>query len=1008
MLRAAWLGHWQAPWGLDRGRRWGDPAWALAALAQAWLLGGREGRWPRLEQAARRPRGPRVLTPPESFHPRPDPAWVARLRHGSPAVPAAQRGPGEDELLAWAWEALLAGDGEPWMAAGSVRFSLAQRLRWIPVLGAVDEAGALQLPPFLEALVPPAFLRLPPGWWDFLLRSLDAEGRLLPEGSLEASLPWPLLQAHGGPLVLGELPEALDPWRSAPWLAHLPDGTWMVDPRVRAWLRGPGASPLGLGPWVPGGLAGGEPPEPALATLLRLHLPETAPDGWQEAIAADLREDFQRPAPPAASGHPVWDRLRMRWGGGPASPAPGYPPWEVGAHPCADPFHWMARGRLADAASDPERGLRAFTLAHAHFQRLGSPGWAERAASNAAYMALLWADLPAHGRWAALRGPLPQPWRDLEAAHLAVVLLEPEVALAQVRALVEAHPEFPQGWGLLASHGLDQERWDLVAEGLARVPDHPFARFLHAALGPLVDPPPPDADPETRLTWEAHRLFRHRTEPEAFWSAWRDCPSQLLRLELGLQVLERSPGQRRAAVLLALQAIADRAGSPRHHRRLTALWPQVGDTELPSPGDLLDRWLQARTSPTWVVWLEAGEVRLLGAGEAPPEGACGRLAREGALPPFPQGDWIWQGFPLQWEGCPVGGVLLAQAPEALPTAPLEPLLLAPWVARLREARPPALSVEEGLLLTDGSEPMATLLRELERVAATELPVLILGPTGSGKELAVRELHRRSGRSGSLVAVNCSAFAEGLLESELFGHTKGAFTGADRERRGAIEAARGGTLFLDEVADLSPRLQSLLLRVLQEREIRRVGSDHAVQVDVRFAAATHRSLEGLAVAGGFRRDLLYRLQGAVLQLPALAARRHEFPHLVPRLVVRAAEAVKRPVPALAPGLAEALARLPWPGNVRELLHALERALLRCEGDTLRAAHLPELEAPLQQARTWEEGTRAFQRRLLLDTLQACRFKVADAAEALGLARPALYAVAKRLGVDLVAARADSRD
>ncbi|GLH73073.1 hypothetical protein GETHLI_15750 [Geothrix limicola] len=475
-------------------------------------------------------------------------------------------------------------------------------------------------------------------------------------------------------------------------------------------------------------------------------------------------------------------------------------------------------------------------------------------------------------------------------------------------------------------------------------------------------------------------------------------------LELGLQVMERVPELRTAADLLALQVIADRAASPRHQRRLAALWPLSEGEADPAPELVFKAWLDERETPIWIVWEEDGQLHSLGSGDPPPEGALSRLAKNGSLAPFLHGSWAWRGYPLIWEGSPVGAVLLGQRADAPPAPALEPLLISPWLARIRARRPVEAVVESGLLLTDGSEPMATILRELDRVAASDLPVLILGPTGSGKELAAGEVHQRSGRSGPLVAVNCSAFAEGLLESELFGHTKGAFTGADRDRRGAIEVAKGGTLFLDEVADLSPRLQSMLLRVLQEREIRRVGSDHALKVDVRFIAATHRSLEDLSRAGAFRRDLLFRLQGAVLNLPALAERRHEFPFLLPRLTLRAAQAVKRPIPALAPGLAQALARLPWPGNVRELLHTLERAILRCEDGILKPRHFPELDTPTLQSRTWDEATRAFQRRLLLDTLQGRHFKVAEAAQALGLARPALYATAKRLGVDLVAEKA----
>jgi len=1002
MLKAAWLGDWKAPWGLDRGRRWGDPAWALAAISQAWLLGGHEGRWPRLEQEARRPLGPHVKQMPSIFEAHPDPAWVALLRHGSTGVPPTLRGNREEELLAWAWEALLGGDGVPWMAAGSILLDLPQRLRWVALLGAVDETGTLHLPPYLD-LVPAGWQSLPLGWWEFLLRSQDGDGRLLPEGPLDPGLPWPALQRHAEPLLLPELPEDLVPHRASGWLHRGPDGAWMLDPRLRAWARGFGASQRGLEPLVPGNLGAGRPPEPVLAEVLALRMPADPPPGWAPSLEADLQERTARPEPPPASGHPTWDRLRMRWGGETADPTPGYPAWGARAHPCADPFHWMAQGLETIQACEPEGALRAFTLAHAHFLRLNSPGWASRAASNAAAVGLQWADLPAHRRWAALRGPLPQPWHDHEAAQLAEVYLEPPAALARIRSLVEAHPDFPPGWGLLAGHGLDGEHWDLVREALAHVGSHPFARFLEAALGPLVEGPPDGADPETRLSWETHRLFRgHGSSPE-FWTAWKDCPNQVMRLELGLQVLERLPEERSALRLLSLQAIADRADSDRHQRRLAALWPQRDTEGDPAPTLLFKDWLAGRGTPTWIAWEEDGQIHSLGMGEAPPEGALSRLAKDGTLPPFLHNGWAWRGHALIWEGCPVGAVLLAQPAERPPHPPLEPLLMAPWLARIRARRPAESIVEAGLLWTDGSEPMATVLRELDRVAGSDLPVLVLGPTGTGKELAATEVHRRSGRSGQLVAVNCSAFAEGLLESELFGHMKGAFTGADRDRRGAIEQARGGTLFLDEVADLSPRLQSLLLRVIQEREIRRVGSEHAVKVDIRFIAATHRPLEELAAAGSFRRDLLFRLQGAVLHLPPLADRRHEFPYLLPRLAIRAAQAAKRPIPALAPGLPQALAKRPWPGNVRELLHALERAILRCEDGILKPGHFPELEGPSLQTRTWEEATRAFQRRLLLETLQACGHRVADAAEALGLARPALYATAKRLGVDLVAER-----
>jgi len=299
--------------------------------------------------------------------------------------------------------------------------------------------------------------------------------------------------------------------------------------------------------------------------------------------------------------------------------------------------------------------------------------------------------------------------------------------------------------------------------------------------------------------------------------------------------------------------------------------------------------------------------------------------------------------------------------------------------------------------------MGSLLAELARVAPSRLPVLLAGPTGSGKELMARELHRLSGRPGALVCVNCPAIADGTMESEVFGHVRGAFTGADRDRAGAVESANGGTLFLDEVADLPGRLQAALLRVLQEREVRRLGSDATRAVDVRFVAASNRPLAVLAQAGRFRPDLLFRLQGAELRLPSLRDRRHEFPYLVPRLAAAVAAEAGLAPPEVHPDLPPFLADQPWPGNFRQLRHALERALLKCGPGRLGPGHFQERAGTQAQDRTWQEATRAFQRGLLIETLERNGFSATATARSLGLARPALYAAARRLGVDLAGER-----
>lgn len=1007
-LQAPWLGSWKAPWELGRGRRWGDWAWALAAIAQSWMLGGQEGRWPQVSWKTGKLRGPWVETPPKEWKSRPDPAWISLLRHGSASVPADRRGKQEDELHAWCWQALLEGDGTPWMSLGSVRLDRPARERWIAPLGAVDPDGNLHLPPFLADLVPSPLHALPPGWWADLLGSMDTEGRLLPEGTPPPELPWNELLAQGAevfrPLVLRDPPPAILALRGTPWLHAAPGLGFVLAPSLRAWARGFGACPATLQELVSPSLALGDPPCSPIAEILTGVITESTPlpEGWRPLVQLDLEERAPT-TPPPASGDPTLDRLRMRWNGEPVPATPGYPAWSASAHPCGDPFHWMAEGRLAFRAHAIERALRAFTWAHTHFLRLGSSFWAQRAAANAATSAFHWGDLPGLTRWQELQGPQPTPFRELNELTLLAARDEWDKALPLIRALIAEHPDMEQPWIFLGQRGVDTGEADNVREALPNISNEEVRTLLQGFLAGFPTSPPAGLDPEFALIWRLHLALRDLNEAEAFWACWRSCIIQPLRLGVGLALLERLPTERTASRLLDLQVLADRLDSTRHQQRLRPLWPERSPQQPDDPASLLKAALEGRAHPTWLIWGSADRPQTLGFGAPAPEGALSYLHRDGSLPPFEAQGRLWRGFPLHWEGGIVGHALTAMDPNAPPDDGAELRLLAPWLARLAPRAEPEPPLTGGALLADGSEPMATVLRELARVAPSELSLLILGPTGSGKELTAREIHQRSGRTGPLVPVNCSAFAEGLMESELFGHVKGAFTGADRDRRGAIEAADQGTLFLDEVADLSPRLQSMFLRVLQEREVRRVGSDRAIHVNVRFLAATHRSLDDLAASGTFRRDLLYRLQGSVLRLPSLRERRHEFPYLIPRLLAQIAREGKHRLPGTAPGLAQALARLPWSGNFRELRHALERALLRCGEGPLKISHFPELLVPTVQERTWEQATRDFQRRFLLDTLRQHRFKVAEAADSLGLTRPALYVAAKRMGLDLVAER-----
>ncbi|HAT2611929.1 TPA: sigma-54-dependent response regulator transcription factor ZraR [Kluyvera intermedia] len=239
-----------------------------------------------------------------------------------------------------------------------------------------------------------------------------------------------------------------------------------------------------------------------------------------------------------------------------------------------------------------------------------------------------------------------------------------------------------------------------------------------------------------------------------------------------------------------------------------------------------------------------------------------------------------------------------------------------------------------------SPAMRTLLNNIALVAPSDATVLIHGESGTGKELVARALHASSGRSHRpLITLNCAALNESLLESELFGHEKGAFTGADKRREGRFVEADGGTLFLDEIGDISPLMQVRLLRAIQEREVQRVGSNQTLSVDVRLIAATHRQLAEEVSAGRFRQDLYYRLNVVTIDMPPLRQRREDIPPLARYFLQRYAERNRKTVLGFTPQAMDMLIHYEWPGNIRELENAVERAVVLLTGEYISERELP---------------------------------------------------------------------
>jgi PAS domain S-box-containing protein len=312
-----------------------------------------------------------------------------------------------------------------------------------------------------------------------------------------------------------------------------------------------------------------------------------------------------------------------------------------------------------------------------------------------------------------------------------------------------------------------------------------------------------------------------------------------------------------------------------------------------------------------------------------------------------------------------------------------------------------------------SQPMQNLYELIQNVAQTDAPVLIQGQSGTGKELVARAIHEESPRrTKSFIKVNCAALNENLLESELFGHEKGAYTGADRTRIGRFEAAHQGTIFLDEIGDIPLSTQVKLLRVLEEKEIERVGDHKTIAVDVRIISATNKDLETLIEEGSFREDLYFRINVFPLSCPSLVMRIEDIPLLVQNFIKMIPRKGGKEISGLTPEAMEALLTYSWPGNVRELRNTIEYASVLCTGGWIEKAHLPPkiirdnerpASKPVSSTVSWQE-----ERERLLKALRRFRGNQSETARALGVSRVTIWKRIKKYNIDLAADLGRKRD
>jgi DNA-binding NtrC family response regulator len=321
---------------------------------------------------------------------------------------------------------------------------------------------------------------------------------------------------------------------------------------------------------------------------------------------------------------------------------------------------------------------------------------------------------------------------------------------------------------------------------------------------------------------------------------------------------------------------------------------------------------------------------------------------------------------------------------------------APPPAAVSQSMPPALL---------GRSPVMTgIYKQIAHAASADAPVLIIGESGTGKELVARAIHQHGNRSGKpFVPINCGALTETLLESELFGHMKGSFTGAVADAKGVFQTAHTGTVFLDEVGEMSPALQVKLLRVLQEGEVRPVGSSRPLRADVRIVAATNVDVERAVNEGKFRQDLFYRLGVVIITLPPLRERRDDIPLLIERFLKAACAKAGKQV-ELTPAAVESLASYHWPGNVRELENMIERLVVFSRGSRVDIGDLPPTvtpRAPVLEKRLFDDlpTLEEIERRYLLHVLEQVGNNRTRAAEVMGIDRRTLYRMAERFGIPL---------